>query len=430
MRLLVLGINYAPERTSVAPFTTGLCEHLVARGHEVTVVTAFPYYPEWRVWDGYRGHFYRKETQNGVRVLRVWHYVPRRPSRLVERLAHDFSFSVNAFLAGLTTGNCDLIYCACPPPSAALAAYGLSRIKGTPYVIKLTDLASDAAVATGIVGNGFAIRMARGIERFIYDKATKIACLCRGFIDKLTKIGVPPTKLHLIPDWADTESVRPLSTVSPFRRVCGVLENQFLILHTGNMGKKQDLVNVVRTAELSQGDSRLVWMLIGDGEERQQIEKETSRLKLTNIKLLPLQPAQLLQQMYSAADVLLLNQKATVEDSVIPSKLLTYMAAGRPVIAAVSERSEAARHICTAHSGIIVRPEDPSAILYAALRLRQDPKLRRELGANGRRYALKHFTKSKVLHDYQVFFRPWLGENAPDLFESEAMVSNVESRLS
>lgn len=419
MRLLVLGINYAPERTSVAPFTTGLCEHLAAKGHEVTVVTAFPYYPEWKVWEAYRGHVFKEEFIHGVRVLRVWHYVPGRASRLVERLAHDFSFSLNAFLAGLGTGPCDLIYCACPPPSSALAAFALSRIKRTSYVIKLTDLASDAAIATGIIGNGIAIRLARGFEKFIYDRASKIACLCNGFIEKLGKCGVSSGKLHLLTDWADTESVRPLSNVSPFRRACGVSENQFLILHTGNMGKKQDLVNVVRAAELSQADSHLIWMLIGEGEERKRVEDEKSRRKLSNMKLLPLQPAQMLREVYSAADVLLLNQKAAVEDSVIPSKLLTYMAAGRPVIAAVSDRSEAARHISAAGSGLIVRPEDPSALLQAALRLCRDTELRRELGANGRRYALEHFTKDKVLRDYETFFGPWSSENGQDVFGSE-----------
>lgn len=117
MRILVLGINYVPEKTSVAPFTTGLCEHLAMLGHRVTVVTAFPYYPEWRVWDGYRGEFYRREWIRGVDVRRVRHFVPRKPSKLFHRLAYDLSFTFAAFIAALFAGKCDLIYCSCPPPS-------------------------------------------------------------------------------------------------------------------------------------------------------------------------------------------------------------------------------------------------------------------------------------------------------------------------
>ena len=411
MRILVLGINYAPERTSVAPFTTGLCEHLAAQGHEVTVITAFPYYPEWRVWDDYRGRLWRSETLNRVRLLRVWHYVPRRPSRLFHRLAYDASFSAHAFFRGLWTGKCDLIYCVSPPPLAAVAGYALSKLKGVPYVIKLTDLASDAAIATGIVRSPFKIRIARAIERLIYDRAARIVCLCEGFIAKLAERRVPSNKLHLIPDWADTESVRPLAGVSPFRSSSGVAENKFLVLHTGNMGKKQDLLNIVRAADLSRGELDLVWMLVGEGEERQLIENERQSRALANLKLLPLQPVELLQQVYSAADVLVLNQKASVKEAVIPSKLLTYMAAGRPVLAAVSEESEAARHIRASRCGFIVQPENPKALVEGVSLLRQNPSLRLELGANGRKYALEHFTKSRVLQDYDAFFRPWSDED-------------------
>jgi len=410
VRILVLGINYAPERTSVAPFTTGLCEHMAAQGHDVTVITAFPYYPEWRVWDEYRGHLWTRETVKGVRLLRVWHYVPNRPSRLLYRLTYDASFSMHAFFRGVWTGKCDLIYCVSPPPLAAVAAYALSRLKGVPYVIKLTDLASDAAIATGIVNSPFKIRIARAIEKLIYNEAARIACLSEGFIHKLTERGVDSTKLHLIPDWADTESVCPLTDVSPFRSSVGIAENKFVVLHTGNMGKKQDLLNIVRAADLSREDSDLVWMLVGEGEERQLIETERQFRDLANLKLLPLQPVELLQQVYSAADLLVLNQKASVKEAVIPSKLLTYMAAGRPVVAAVNEESEAARHIRASRCGLIVQPENPRALVEGVSRLRQNPSLRLELGLNGRKYALEHFTKSRVLQEYRAFFRPWSDE--------------------
>src|SRR5215467_8711071 len=203
MRILVLGINYAPEKTSVAPFTTGLCEHLAALGHRVTVVTAFPYYPQWRVWNGYRGELHRRELIHGVEVHRVRHFVPRKPSSLIQRLTYDLSFTTAAFLAGLFTGKCDLIYCSCPPPTVALAAWLLGIPKRAPFVMKLTDLASDAALSTGIMRNKRALRLARAFERFTCAKALAVVCLCQGFIDRLRERGVPPAKLHLIPDWSN-----------------------------------------------------------------------------------------------------------------------------------------------------------------------------------------------------------------------------------
>jgi colanic acid biosynthesis glycosyl transferase WcaI len=405
MRILVMGINYVPERTGIAPFTTGVCEHMAEEGHHVTVITAFPYYPEWRVWDGYRGALTRKETLRGVVVRRVRHFVPRRASGVSQRLAHDLSFSFAALFAGLFAGRCDVIYCACPPPTLGLAAFLLSKLKSAPFVVKLADLASDAALATGILQEGSAIRAARAIEGYVYRHAEAVICLCQGFVDALTDRGISPQKLHLIPDWADTENLEPVVRGNSFRGANGFSEKQFLVLHTGNMGKKQDLMNVIRAAERSKGDADLVWCLVGQGEERGAIEREISRRGLHNVRLLPFQPLEMLAQMYSAADALLLNQKAAMKEAVIPSKLLTYMAAGRPVIAAASAESEAARQVRLASCGLVIPADRPEALVEAALLLRENPAMRKEFALKGREYALRHFTRQAVLHAYDSFFR-------------------------
>ncbi len=404
MRILVLGINYVPEKTSVAPFTTGLCEHLAALGHRVTVVTAFPYYPEWRVWDGYRGELYRREFIRGVDVRRVRHFVPRKPSKLLHRLAYDLSFTFAAFFAALFAGQCDLIYCSCPPPAVAFAAWLLSFLKRAPFVMKLTDLASDAALSTGIVKNSMFLRLARSFEKFTCSKAFAVVCLCQGFIDRLRERGVAHEKLHLIPDWGNTAPV-PSATQEPsFRHAHSIPPGVFLAMHTGNMGKKQDLQNLVRAAQLSRQDSGLLWLLVGEGEERAALEQEISRHELGNIRLLPLQPPEAVSQMYAAADALLPHQRSAVEDAVIPSKLLTYMSSGRAVLAAVSHRSEAARQVRCADCGLLVCAEDPDALLGGVNELRRAPALRRRLGRNGRAYAEAHFTKERVLQSYELLF--------------------------
>jgi colanic acid biosynthesis glycosyl transferase WcaI len=404
MRILVLGINYVPEKTGIAPFTTGLCEHLAEQGHNVKVVTAFPYYPGWKVLEGYRGSRYRREIVNGVVVHRVWHFVPGQPSRLWQRLAHDLSFTASAFLVGLFSGKCDVVYCCCPPPTLGLAAYLLSKIKGVRFVVKLADLASDAALATGIMRDGLAIRLARRLEAFVYGRAESVVCLCQGFIERLSERAVPRQKLPLIPDWGDTERIRPLQSSSRFRAEHAISPGQFLVLHTGNMGKKQDLTNAVKAAELLGERQAIQWILVGDGEERLLLERESAVRAPHTVRMLPLQPVEVLPHMYAEADLLLLNQKSTVEDAVIPSKLLTYMAAGRPIVAAVSARSEAAHHIARAGCGVVIPSEDPQALADTVLRLSSDPELRTQLGANGRAYAETHFTKRAVLRQYDLFF--------------------------
>ncbi len=164
------------------------------------------------------------------------------------------------------------------------------------------------------------------------------------------------------------------------------------------------MANVIKAAECSQSEADLVWVLVGDGEERATLEAEISQRGLNNIRVLPFEPPEDLNRMYSAADVLLLNQAAAVEDAVIPSKLLAYMAAGRAIVAAVSERSEAARLIRRAACGVIARAENPGALVDAVLMLRGAPGTRSMLAANGRAYVEEHFTKLSVLAAYDEFF--------------------------
>jgi len=404
MRILILGINYFPERTSVSPFTTGLSEHLAAAGHDVRVVTAFPYYPEWRTWKEYRGRFTKLEARNGVKIRRVLHFIPWRASSLAQRLLHDFSFTLAALLAGLAAGPCDVIYCSCPPPALALAACAIGRIRNVPYTIKLTDLASDAALATGILREGRLIRCARAIERFAYRHAHTVVCLCDAFRTSLVLQGLAADHLLRIPDWGDTEAIRPITSNGSFRAAHGIAEDHFLLLHTGNMGKKQDLLNIVRAAELTREDAGLHWVIVGEGEERVRVEDAARASGLPNLCVLPLQPADRLCQMYAAADALILNQKAAVKDAVIPSKLLTYMAAGKAVLCAANAESEASRLVREAQCGAVVLPEDPRALAAQALDLRADLALRQTMGANGRASAEDHFSKAEVLRLYDHFF--------------------------
>jgi colanic acid biosynthesis glycosyl transferase WcaI len=425
MRMQFLCTNYTPEKNGMAPFATGLCERLAEQGHEVTAIVAFPYYPAWRVWDGYRGRLSQTEQINNVTVRRTWHFVPRRPSGLLQRLAHDLTFTLSVFLSGLFSGGFDVVCCVCPPPTVALTAYLLAKVRRKPYVIILTDLASDAAMATGILKDGLAVRMAREVEGFGYRQADRVVCICDGFVEKLTERGIAPGRLKLIPLWGDTEKVYPIAAATKFRKANRIGEQQFLIMHTGNMGRKQDLMNVVRAADLSRDLEDVVWLLVGQGEERASLEEAIGRLHLRNIKLLPLQPDDALAEMYAAADMLLIHQKAAIVESVIPSKLLTYMAAGRPMLAAVSNKSETARYIERAKCGRIIHSEDPLALVEAVVSLRADSALRERLGSNGRAYVLEHFKKDKILREYELLFSLYANEIRPAAEASKkAFVAN------
>jgi len=414
MKLLVIGINYFPEQTSVAPFTTGLCEHLVELGHSVLVITAFPYTPYWRIYKEYRGLVYKHEQIRGVDVRRVIHFIPSKPRNLVQRLLHDITFSFNAMFAIATVGSFDGIFCSSPPPFVPTVAWMASHIMGVPFAMQLTDLASDAASALGIMRyQGGLSHLAQVIENFNYQRAAGISVLCSGFKDRLVNRGVSASKIHIVPVWADTETIRPLERENIFRSQNNLDKKEYVALHAGNMGLKQGLKTVVEAARLTEmKPTKIRWMLAGDGEERGQLLDLASHYDLSKLMILPLQPKETLPFMLAAADVLLLIQKASVTDMVIPSKLLTYMAAARPVIASVNFESETARLIRDADCGLIIPPENPRMLSEAVENLCSAPKEAARLGQNGRNHVEKYFAKESVLGLYDIFLQSVFPDSA------------------
>lgn len=399
MKILVMGMNYTPECTGIAPFTTDLCEYLVHQGHQVFMFTSFPHYPEWKIHQDYRGKLFMIEHINGVRVYRCPLYVPSKPTT-IRRIIYDTSLSLSILLVGLTKKDIDLILVISPPLQLGMTGYLLSKLRKTPFLLQIKDLIPDTALALGMIKNQEAIKLAYTVERFIYRKASAILVICNGFAENLRAKGVPNSKIFVLPDWVDTDFIRPLKRNNHFRQVQGLSDREFVVLHAGNMGAKQGLENTIDAAERLRDQLDISFFLVGGGSEKEHLMKLATSKKLTNVRFLPLQPRALLPHMLSAADVLLINQRADVVDMVIPSKLLNYMAAGRPIIGAVHPKSEAARYISWADCGLIIPPEKPEVLADAIRQLYTAPELAPRFGRNARAFAEEHFAKEKVLRRY------------------------------
>jgi colanic acid biosynthesis glycosyl transferase WcaI len=397
-------MNYAPERTGIGLITTELSEYLVSRGHRVSVATAFPHYPEWEIQDPYRGKLFLREERNGVWVHRGYVYVPGKPSAR-QRILYDTSLSISAFLWGLTVRDVDVVLAISPPVQLGLMGWILSKIKRATFIFQLQDLIIDAAIALGMLKNPTAIRLARILENFVYRRAQAVLVACQGFADNLKSRGVPESKILVFSNWVDTKFISPLERNNSFRRIHNLNDQQFVVLHAGNMGAKQGLDNAIRAAGQLDGRNDILFLLVGDGSDKARLVDMATREGVSNVRFLPLQPRDMLPHMLSAADVLLLNQRADVVDMVIPSKLLTYMAAGRPIVAAVHPDSEAARYIRQAECGLIVPPEEPGLLADAIRQLYANPELAARFGRNARAFAEEHFARERVLQQYDEFFR-------------------------
>jgi colanic acid biosynthesis glycosyl transferase WcaI len=406
MRILLVGLNYAPEVVGIAPYNTELAEHLASRGHRVTVLTSFPYYPHWRIEPGYR----RKppfvvESINGVRVVRSPFLLPGSRQSAFRRILFDSSLALTTLLASAGVGALDTVICVSPPLQLGVTSWLIARSRRARLILHLQDIVPDAALSIGIMHEGKAARLSRRLEHFVYSRADKISVISQGFFDNLVAKEVPKAKLALAPNWVDTARFHAVRDPA-VRAALGAADGETLVLHTGNMGAKQGLETVINAAALL-GDDSVVVTLIGDGNHRGELEAQATALGLKNLTFRPLQADY--SATLAAADVLLLSQRGRVVDSVAPSKLLSYMASGKPVVAAVNEDSEAGRLVRQSGCGVVVAPGEPAALAAALLAFRSQPQIYGPLGEAGRRHVVQNFERSRVLERWEWLVERWSG---------------------
>ncbi|MCJ7503510.1 MAG: WcaI family glycosyltransferase [Acidobacteriia bacterium] len=398
MRFLILGLNYVPESTSIGPYTADLAEHLRAAGHEVRVVTGFPMAPQWKVWEGYRGRWFMREELGGVPILRSFIYVPADPKRTLNRILFDCSFAFSALLGGIFQGPANLIIAVSPPLQLGVTAWLLARLKRAPFFLHLQDLVSDAAIATGRLSqDGLAARLARSMERFVYDRSAGIGVICDGFKRNLVAHNVPAEKIQVLPNSLDLEFIGIESKDNGFRLDNGIGADEFLVMYSGSIALKHGLTTFVDAAVEFAPEEGVVFSLVGEGPSRDDLLGRARGRNIGNLRFLPLQPRESLPAQLRAANVLAITQQKAVGDAVFPGKLLYYMAAGRPVLAAVGAESETGRFVRDHRVGLVVEPENPGALARAVRFLRDNPPEAAQMGKNGREVVERMFDRKVVL---------------------------------
>lgn len=411
MRVLIFSINYWPEPTGFAPHVARFADSLVAAGDDVSVVTGFPFAPQWRRSPDDRGDFTRRETINGVDVLRVSHIVPRRPGSAVQRILMEATFCAT-FLLNFwrLRRRYDVVLYVGAQPAIAMLCRLVAAVRRIPYALWINDLATDAARDVGIIRSRSIFRLLGAFEYRAYTGAAGAIVLCDAFRKALRAHGFTDDRIVVVRSPVDVVAVRPLTTGTTFRQEHQIAADAFVVMFAGSMGLKQGMENVIASARVTATDPSIVWVLIGDGEARPGIERLINEEGLKNVVLLPLQPPERLSEMFAAADLLLLNQLRAVKDSVVPSKLLTYMAAGKPVVAAVNGTSQAAEIVREASGGRLVTPEDPAELARAVIEMRQQTEQLPEMGRNNRRYAEAFFDERKGFDTQRRFLAALVGE--------------------
>jgi len=400
MRILILGLNYIPESTSIGPYTADLAEFLVTQGHDVQIVTAFPSAPHWRIWPEYRGRWYMSETIRQVKIFRTYIYVPSDPRSAFRRILFDLSFSVSAFIGSLRSGPYDLVVAISPPLQLGITGWLLSRWKRVPFLLHIQDMVAEAAVAAGTLSaRSMPVRIARVLEKFLFKHSDGIGVICEGFKRAISEAGADLRKIHLLPNSIDLDFIQPCERTNEFRNRHGLCPADFVLMYSGSISSKQGLEILVEAAAFIQ-DPAIKIVIVGDGARLPEIRKRASDLTLTNVLFLPLQPRETLSAQLGAADLLVITQKPAVKDIVFPGKLLYYMAAQRPILAIVNPDSETGRFVTTERVGSVVPPDSPEAVAEAIVHLKT---LRlTELGRNARCTAERYFDRKTVLPAFNI----------------------------
>ena len=294
LRVLLVSINYTPEQTGFAQHVTALAESLVRRGHVVTVLTGFPFAPQWRRWPEYHGRGITRELVNGVEVIRLSHFIPSRPGHLLRRVWMEMSFSLIAgpALAWSRQAPWNLIVYYGAQPSLAMFVRMLAWWKRVPYVVSIQDLAAQAASDVGIVRHPFISNLMKRFEYSTYRHASRALVLCEAFKDALISNGYNEGRIHVIPSPIDVDRVRPVAPSTRFRQANGLTADDFVVLFSGSMGLKQGLVNVIEASrETAKKAPNIKWILVGEGEVKSTLQQLIHQHDLGNfVKLLSLQP--------------------------------------------------------------------------------------------------------------------------------------------
>jgi len=265
-----------------------------------------------------------------------------------------------------------------------------------PYVFHVADLQPDTALDLGMVQPGLFSRLLYAVERLAYRHAAVVSTLTEPMRARIIAKGIPVDKVLLFADWSDPQLFTLNGQSAANRSELG-LGDRFLVLHAGNMGVKQGLDVVLDAALQTRSDPDIVYLLVGDGAMRPHLESRARDLGLSNVRIIPLLEHERFLQLLGAADLCLVTQQRTVADVVFPSKVLTLLSAGKPVIASVTGGSAVANVVDGAGAGMIVTPEDGVALVDAIEALRADPSRRAAMSAAGRAYAGQHWERTRTL---------------------------------
>jgi colanic acid biosynthesis glycosyl transferase WcaI len=397
MNFLVLTLYFPPEIGAAPTRLDAMTRELAKLGHTVEIVTGMPNYPQGKIFPGYRGAFYRKETRDRVVIHRVWLYPT--VGRGLGRLLNYISFSLFSLYGLWRAKKPDFLFVESPPLTLSVPGRIYSFFRKVPLILNIADLWPDTLVEMGLLHKGLALDMLYRLERWAYDNAAFVNAVTEGLQASLLKEKrIPSAKLLFLPNGVDIERHQPQEPDEAFKKAFG-LAGKKVILYSGTLGRAHALENVLEAANLLKNQPDIHFFFLGDGSERSSLEEMKRRLQLDNVTFHDFVPIERLAPFQSIADCGLVSiRNIPIFDGARPSKMFPLLAAGKPLL--FCGHGEGANLVRQAKAGIVVPPGDPQALAKAIPELLRNRPLLKELGANGRRFVEQHYEWRRLVSNW------------------------------
>lgn len=400
MKILIYGLNFSPELTGVGKYTGDMAAWLANQGHDIRVITAPPYYPEWRIANGYSA-WGSEEEISGVSVFRTPLWVPASPTT-VKRLLHLISFAIGSIpqLFRQLTWRPNIIVCIAPSFFCAPSSLLFASLSGCRSWLHIQDFEIDAMFGLGMINSrGLLASCAFAVERLILRRFNRVSSISRSMCDRLISKGVATQNAVLFPNWVDTEYIRPRLGQSLYRQLWCFNPADKVVLYSGNLGKKQGLEIILEASKALSNQKDLFFVIVGEGAHKETLLAAAQEMGLKNVLFYPLQPYQSMPELLKLADLHLVIQKRGAADAVMPSKLTGILAAGGHAVITADACTELGR-LVESNPGIatLIEPENVDALVNAITSFlsRGGPQLL-EYNHVARKYSIENLDSHQVL---------------------------------
>jgi len=405
MKITFICAVFPPEPEPAGVMARQLAERLTADGHVVSMIVPVPSRPSGVVYDGFANRFLLTEpSPSGYRVIRCPHTLLGAQRGMIRRVLENITFGISSAGAAWRLGKPDVLIVETWPLFAVQFAALLARWWDIPFVYYVQDVYPEAAEQAGYIREeGWVARILRRWDRHLCRQSARVIAISSRMSSSLSNSrGISPERIALIPNWQDEEEFKDEVVTRKWRREQGIPYDAFVAMFAGTMGHVSGVGFLVEVADLLRNDKNILIVCVGEGIHKAPMQERAHALKLENIRFLPFQPRPRVVEMQRSADLMLLTMQPAVGDTSVPSKLISYLAAGRPVVCAADAATTVASIVQQSKSGVVVRPGDAAAVAAEIRGLASRPMELEEMGDCARR----HFEQNMTLnHAHAQFVR-------------------------